>query len=82
MNNVFEALEEKVLNLLRKLEELRSEVQKCDEERRRLETENADLRAMLKSQSVRVEALVKKLEEALKNSKNERGVRDEKNGDF
>jgi predicted nucleic acid-binding Zn-ribbon protein len=81
LDSLFDLLEEKVRVLLNRNRTLEQSLKKCEEESSQLKKENLELKSMLEMQSVRVDALLKKLEEALENrQKKERGVSDEKNG--
>ncbi len=80
---LLELLEEKINDLLLKNQRAQEKLKKCEMEVEKLKKENLELTSMIETQSVRVDALLKKLEEALKDKqKNERGVLDEKNGDL
>ncbi|WP_036223132.1 hypothetical protein [Mesoaciditoga lauensis] len=69
MGEEFDLLEEKINAILKKNKEMRQKLKEYEEELSRLKEENSELSSMLETQSVRVDALLKKLEEALKDKK-------------
>ena len=78
MNDELGKLEVLIDDLLEQQEILKMKFKESETEVERLKTENSELRAMLQSQSARVDALLKKLENSLKSTqKNERGVQNE-----
>lgn len=80
MNDELNKLEGFIDDLLKQQENLKNKLQESKTEVERLKVENSELRAMLQSQSVRVDALLKKLENSLKSAqKHERGVQSETN---
>ncbi len=76
-------LEEKISALVEKHKKTLQNLKECEKENVQLKKENLELKSMLETQSVRVDALLKKLEETLKDrQKSERGVPGEKNRNF
>ncbi len=67
MDDEFDKLEGFIDDLLRQQENLEMQLKKSKAKVEKLKIENSELRAMLQSQSVRVDALLKKLENSLKN---------------
>ncbi|GEM_PF-1438936 len=83
MNNELNKLEKFIDDLIEQQENLKTKLKESKTEVERLKIENSELRAMLQSQSVRVDALLKKLENSLKGvRKYERGVQSETNRDI
>ncbi len=80
---LLDLLEEKINALVEKHKKDLQNLKECEKENVQLKKENLELKSMLETQSVRVDALLKKLEETLKDrQKSERGVPGEKNGNF
>jgi len=67
VDDEFDKLEGFIDDLLRQQENLEMQLKKSKAKVEKLKIENSELRAMLQSQSVRVDALLKKLENSLKN---------------
>jgi len=83
VNNELNKLEKFIDDLIEQQENLKTKLKESKTEVERLKIENSELRAMLQSQSVRVDALLKKLENSLKGvRKYERGVQSETNRDI
>ena len=80
MERELDKLEKLVDDLLERQKELEHELRVSKNETERLKHENSELSAMIKSQSTRVDALLRKLELTLEEiQKNERGVHGEAN---
>lgn len=81
MGDIFKKLEELVDELLEERKSLTKEIEKSNAEIETIKNENIELKEMLKAQSVRVEVLMKKLQNIVNSDKKEK-VEDEKNGEF
>lgn len=81
MGDIFNKLEELVDGLLEERKLLTKEIEKSNAEIETIKNENIELKEMLKAQSVRVEVLMKKLQNIVNSDKKEKGE-NEKNGKF
>ena len=82
MNDELSKLESLIEALLERQKKSKKELEESRKEVERLKIENSELRAMLQSQSARVDALLKKLEKSLMSTqKIEGSVQNEKNCD-
>ncbi len=71
MDDILKKLEELIDGLLEEREQLKKNIEKSNSEIEILRNENVDLKEMLKEQSVRVEILMKKLENIVGSDKKE-----------
>ncbi len=71
MDDILKKLEELVDGLLKEREQFIKDIEKLNSEIEILRNENVDLKEMLKEQSVRVEILMKKLENIVGSDKKE-----------
>lgn len=81
MGDIFNKLEELVDGLLEERKLLTKEIEKSNAEIETIKNENIELKEMLKAQSVRVEVLMKKLQNIVNSDKGEQ-KENEKNGKF
>lgn len=70
MDSGFNKLEKLIETLIEKNDLLDEELRASEKETERLKNENSELKMMLQTQSARVEALLRKLEETIKANKN------------
>ncbi len=82
MEDVFKKLEEAVDQLLSERENLFKDIQNLNFEIESLKAENNELKEMLNAQSVRVEVLIKKLQNILNLNKKESVISDEEDNNL
>ncbi|HEU24133.1 MAG: hypothetical protein C0176_07135 [Mesoaciditoga sp.] len=82
MEDVFKKLEEAVDQLLNERENLFKKVQSLNFEVENLKAENNELKEMLNEQSIRVEVLIKKLQDILNLNKRESAISDEEDNNL
>lgn len=82
MEDIFKRLEEAVDKLLDEREKLFKKVQALNSEVESLKAENNELKEILNAQSIRVEILIKKLQDILNSNKKESVISDEEDGNF
>jgi len=82
VEDVFKKLEEAVDQLLNERENLFKKVQSLNFEVENLKAENNELKEMLNEQSIRVEVLIKKLQDILNLNKRESAISDEEDNNL